>query len=97
MNRRDFVSRVALGTAAGQKEKEREIYQKTLDKLEREPVEDFRIDFEDGYGFRSDDEEDGHAGHGQPAAEFFDGSEPVLVAPLVETLEKARGVLDAVT
>jgi len=30
-------------------------------KLEREPVEDFRIDFEDGYGIRADDEEDGHA------------------------------------
>ena len=30
-------------------------------KLEREPVEDFRIDFEDGYGNRPDDEEDQHA------------------------------------
>jgi citrate lyase beta subunit len=37
------------------------IYQKTLEKLRREPVEDFRIDFEDGYGFRSEEEEDGHA------------------------------------
>ena len=37
------------------------IYQKTVEKLKREPVEDFRIDFEDGYGFRSDEEEDGHA------------------------------------
>ena len=27
-------------------------------KLEREPIEDFRIDFEDGYGVRPDDEED---------------------------------------
>jgi citrate lyase beta subunit len=30
-------------------------------KLRREPVEDVRIDFEDGYGVRPDDEEDGHA------------------------------------
>jgi citrate lyase beta subunit len=30
-------------------------------KLKREPVEDFRIDFEDGYGHRPDAEEDGHA------------------------------------
>ncbi len=30
-------------------------------KLETEPVEDLRIDFEDGYGVRSNDEEDGHA------------------------------------
>jgi len=37
------------------------IYDRVLDKLRREPVEDFRIDFEDGYGNRPDDEEDGHA------------------------------------
>lgn len=37
------------------------VYNRTIKKLEREPVEDFRIDFEDGYGFRSDDEEDGDA------------------------------------
>jgi citrate lyase beta subunit len=30
-------------------------------KLELEPVEDFRIDFEDGYGVRPSDEEDSHA------------------------------------
>lgn len=32
-----------------------------VEKLEREAVEDFRIDFEDGYGNRLDDEEDRHA------------------------------------
>jgi len=37
------------------------IYKRVLDKLQREPVEDFRIDFEDGYGNRPDEEEDGHA------------------------------------
>jgi citrate lyase beta subunit len=37
------------------------IYRRVREKLEREPVEDFRIDFEDGYGNRLDDEEDGHA------------------------------------
>ncbi len=31
------------------------------DKLAREPIEDFRIDFEDGYGNRPDAEEDHHA------------------------------------
>ena len=30
-------------------------------KLERQPVEDLRVDFEDGYGARPDDEEDRHA------------------------------------
>jgi hypothetical protein len=29
--------------------------------LQREPIEDFRIDFEDGYGIRADAEEDAHA------------------------------------
>src|SRR5260370_9109619 len=37
------------------------LYQRVLAKLEREAVEDFRIDFEDGYGNRPDAEEDGHA------------------------------------
>ena len=37
------------------------IHARVVDKLTREPVEDFRIDFEDGYGNRPDAEEDGHA------------------------------------
>lgn len=37
------------------------VHPKVEEKLEREAVEDFRIDFEDGYGNRADDEEDGHA------------------------------------
>ncbi|HKP45136.1 MAG TPA: hypothetical protein VJT50_00935, partial [Pyrinomonadaceae bacterium] len=37
------------------------IYDRVNEKLRREPVEDFRIDFEDGYGNRPDAEEDGHA------------------------------------
>jgi hypothetical protein len=36
------------------------IYERVLEKLNREAIEDFRIDFEDGYGTRPDDEEDGH-------------------------------------
>jgi hypothetical protein len=37
------------------------LYQRVLDKLHREPVEDFRIDFEDGFGNRPDAEEDRYA------------------------------------
>jgi hypothetical protein len=37
------------------------VYARVLEKLQREPVEDFRIDFEDGYGNRPDAEEDEHA------------------------------------
>jgi citrate lyase beta subunit len=37
------------------------VYARVSEKLRREAVEDFRIDFEDGYGNRPDTEEDGHA------------------------------------
>lgn len=54
----------ALAEALGIKtsaELSRKIYDRIVEKLNREPVEDFRLDFEDGYGNRPDDEEDGHA------------------------------------
>lgn len=34
------------------------VYERVMEKLSREPVEDFRIDFEDGYGNRPDADED---------------------------------------
>src|SRR5438270_10928971 len=37
------------------------LYNRVVEKLRREPLEDFRLDFEDGYGNRPDPEEDGHA------------------------------------
>lgn len=37
------------------------LYHRVHAKLRREPVEDYRIDFEDGYGIRPDEEEDAHA------------------------------------
>jgi citrate lyase beta subunit len=37
------------------------VYRRVREKLRRDPVEDFRLDFEDGYGNRPDDEEDAHA------------------------------------
>jgi citrate lyase beta subunit len=37
------------------------VYERVKQKLEREPVEDFRIDFEDGFGARPDAEEDATA------------------------------------
>ena len=38
-----------------------EVYGRVLAKLEREPIEDLRVDFEDGYGNRPDEEEDATA------------------------------------
>jgi citrate lyase beta subunit len=37
------------------------VHPRVREKLAREPVEDYRLDFEDGYGNRPDPEEDGHA------------------------------------
>ncbi len=54
----------ALTSALGLSEDKalmRKIYDRIVEKLQREPVEDFRLDFEDGYGNRPDDEEDQHA------------------------------------
>ena len=34
------------------------VYHRVREKIQREPIEDLRIDFEDGYGARSDAEED---------------------------------------
>jgi citrate lyase beta subunit len=51
-----------LARAAGLREDLAEtIHARVLERLHREPVEDFRADFEDGYGNRPDAEEDGHA------------------------------------
>jgi len=51
-----------------------DITARVLAKLEREPVEDLRIDFEDGYGLRGDAEEDGAAR--QAAAGLSSGAGP---------------------
>src|SRR5712692_5413949 len=50
-------------------------------KLEREAVEDFRIDFEDGYGIRPDAEEDGHAA--QAARECAKGRDAGTLSPFI--------------
>jgi citrate lyase beta subunit len=57
------------------------IYARVLDKLRREPVEDFRIDFEDGYGTRPDAEEDAHAE--QAAAEVAAGMADHTLPPFI--------------
>ena len=57
------------------------IYQRVRDKLAREPIEDFRIDFEDGYGNRPDSEEDHHAG--VVAAELAKGMSAGTVSPFI--------------
>ena len=57
------------------------VYTRVREKLRREPVEDMRIDFEDGYGSRPDAEEDDHAAAvaEQLAAGIAAGSLPPFV------------------
>ncbi|MGC2238266.1 MAG: hypothetical protein WA584_19080 [Pyrinomonadaceae bacterium] len=57
------------------------IYERVREKIEREAVEDFRIDFEDGYGTRPDAEEDGHAV--SAAQEVAKGLEAATLPPFI--------------
>jgi citrate lyase beta subunit len=62
-----------------------EITERVLAKLAREPVEDLRIDFEDGYGVRDDAEEDASA---RAAATAVAGGErPAFVGLRCKSLE----------
>ena len=57
------------------------IDRRVREKLAREPIEDFRIDFEDGYGNRPDAEEDGHAA--SVAAELARGMRDQTLPPFI--------------
>jgi citrate lyase beta subunit len=82
----DFVSSMKEDPEAARKENKSAwlaytIYRRVTEKLQREPVEDFRIDFEDGYGNRPDEEEDGHAV--SAAAETAEGSKNGTLPPFI--------------
>ncbi len=66
------------------------VLERVRDKLRREPVEDFRIDFEDGYGNRADDEEDGHAVQSaqQVAAGLIAGTLPPFLGIRIKPLTR---------
>ncbi len=70
------------------------IYDRVVEKLTREPVEDFRIDFEDGFGNRPDREEDEFAQTtaGEVAAGLAAGSLPpsigIRIKPLNEEMKR---------
>src|SRR5881397_3426522 len=69
------------------------VYARVQEKLRREAVEDFRADFEDGYGNRPDAEEDGHAEAAarEMAAGLAAGSLPaftgIRIKPFTEELK----------
>ena len=57
------------------------VYHKMIKKLQVEPVEDFRIDFEDGFGNRPDEEEDAAAI--RAARELATGMKDKTIAPFI--------------
>lgn len=65
----------------GQKQLSSVIYKKIVSKLQTEPVEDFRIDFEDGFGNRPDEEEDATAI--AAAGELARGMELQTISPFI--------------
>jgi citrate lyase beta subunit len=70
------------------------LYPRIIEKLTREPVEDFRIDFEDGFGSRPDLEEDNHAqlAATEVASGLANGTLPgaigIRIKPLSEELKR---------
>ncbi|HEX4594908.1 MAG TPA: hypothetical protein VH157_11570 [Bryobacteraceae bacterium] len=82
-----------IGLAAGDR-LARIVYERVAAKLQREPVEDYRLDFEDGYGNRPDAEEDDHAvstaqavarGKDKPGFPQFIG---IRIKPFTEALRR---------
>jgi citrate lyase beta subunit len=57
------------------------------DKLRREPIEDLRVDFEDSYGVRDDDQEDKAVR--EAAAVLTDGERPPFVGIRIKSFEAA--------
>ncbi len=91
-----FASLLGIGPSLGPS-----IYEAVIAKLHTEPVEDFRIDFEDGYGVRPESEEDQCAVHA--AEELAAGMEQGTLPPFIgiriknfgeDTLERGVRTLD---
>jgi citrate lyase beta subunit len=69
----------------------RAVWPAVREKLQREPIEDLRVDLEDGYGTRSDEEEDKHAAMVglELAAAVSTGSAPPFLGIRCKSLEPA--------
>ncbi len=73
------------------------VFNRVINKLQNEPIEDNRIDFEDGYGNRPDTEEDGHAvaAADEVAKGMTEGTLPPFIGIRIKTFSdecKARSI-----
>ncbi|MEZ0069808.1 hypothetical protein ABIA32_005855 [Streptacidiphilus sp. MAP12-20] len=89
----------ALAAVVGQQDAAlaADVHDRVRAKLEREPIEDLRIDFEDGYGPRPDAEEDAAAVRAAQlvAAAVAEGNAPPFVGIRMKCMEpavRARGI-----
>jgi citrate lyase beta subunit len=82
----ELASGAGLALAGGELDA---LYRRVTAKLEREPVEDFRIDFEDGFGARPDAEEDAAAD--AAAREVARGLREALLPPFIGIRIKSFG------
>jgi len=66
------------------------IYTRVVDKLNREPIEDYRIDFEEGFGSRPDEEEDdvARAAAEEMAAAFATNALPLGIGIRIKPLSE---------
>jgi len=86
---RSFAAAIGLDAALADR-----VYLRVVDKLTREPIEDYRIDFEDGFGNRADHEEDEYAQRAanEVAAAARDRTLPasigIRIKPLNEELKR---------
>jgi citrate lyase beta subunit len=85
---RSFAQAIGIGDAIAEA-----VYARVAEKLRREPVEDYRIDFEDGYGNRADEEEDGHARAAAEAvgAAMAEGALPPFIGIRIKPLSAELG------
>ncbi|MFT3774248.1 MAG: aldolase/citrate lyase family protein [Minicystis sp.] len=82
-----------FGSVFGLREAQAKVVrERVAEKLRSEPVEDLRVDFEDGYGVRADAEEDGHAiaAAGEMAKGMREGTLPPLVGIRVKALDEEQ-------
>jgi citrate lyase beta subunit len=94
---RGFDGEAGAAAAAGAGWLADEVYRRVTKKLATEPVEDFRIDFEDGYGVREDAEEDAcaEAAAVEVAAGMAAGTLPPFIGIRIKNFGRetaARGV-----
>ena len=71
------------------------VHPRVVEKLQREPVEDYRIDFEDGFGHRPDEEEDrtAEAAAGEVAAGMAGRTLPPGIGIRIKPLRDRKSVV----